>query len=522
MDFSKMTLREKIYQTFVTYPYHISKEGSIEKFFKKHPCGGVYFAPGTLADLAKEMESGAIVPTEFVGQCRDAVEYPLLVCADGARIEGHRPSAGSPALASVGDMQLAYDAGRAMGMQCNYSGVDVLMGPTIDMALSGAYCDDKRQATDDPELNERLYRSIVRGIQDEGVAAMAKHFPGQSPYYVNCHYGPSHNTQTMEEWEATNGRCYRAVFEEDCMCVMNTHYTLKAWSDRSLGGRLPIASYSEDINIGLLKGKLGFKGVLMTDALTMGGMVSDNAALDAMLAFKAGADLLLWPPMEAVDLIAEEIEKGNIPTSRLDDALARIQYLRDFLSYEGKERRYKPVDSAFVDRVYEEAVARASTVVRNELSILPLSPDKKKKILVAGCGRDENEMAPLRELVAALQRRGFEADFKEYLLTCWEDEMKKIHGGYDAVLIAYNVPVRSIEHYPDVASTTWSAHLVPREKAVFLNFGSQHLFDQYFPAAMTFVNTNTFGVNPYIVEEVVSRLCGEKEFEGHTTVKFNL
>lgn len=522
MDFSKLTLREKIYQTFVTYPYHISMEGSIEKFFKKHPCGGVYFAPGTVNDLAKEMESGAIAENEFVRKCRAAVDYPLLVCADGARIEGHRGAAGSPALASTGDMELAYNAGRAMGMLCNHSGVDVLMSPTIDMALSGGYCDDGRQATDDPDLNERLYRNIVRGLQGEGVAAMAKHFPGQSAYFVNCHYGPSHNTQTMEEWEATNGRCYRALFEEGCMCVMNTHYTLKAWSDRSVGGRLPIASYSPDINIGLLKGKLGFKGVLMTDALTMGGMASDNAVEDAMLAFKAGADLLLWPPMEAADRIAEEIENGNIPMSRLDDALSRIKALRDFLKYEGKERKYKEADPTFVDRVYEEAYARASTVVRNERGILPLSPEKQKKILVVGCGRTESEMKPLREVVNALRKRGFETDFREYLLTCWEDQMTKIHEGYDAVVICYNVPVRSIEHYPDVASTTWSAHLVPYDKAVFLNFMSQHLFDQYFPAAQTFVNTNSFGAGAYVVEEAVARLCGEKEFEGHTTVKFNL
>ena len=148
------------------------------------------------------------------------------------------------------------------------------------------------------------------------------------------------------------------------MCVMNTHYTLKAWSTECEEGRLPIASYSKDINIGLLKGKLGFKGVLMTDALTMGGMVSDNAAEDAMLAFKCGADLLLWPPMEAADLIVSEIEKGNIPMSRLDDALSRIEYLRNFLGYKGMEREYKPVDVDLVDRVYGEAFARAMTVVR--------------------------------------------------------------------------------------------------------------------------------------------------------------
>ncbi len=517
-----MTLKEKVYQTFITYPYHISKEDSIQKFFKKHPCGGVYFAPGTLKDLAKEMETGAIVPNEFVADCRAAVDYPLLVCVDGARIEGHRGDPCNIAIAGTRDMQLAYDAGRSMAMKCNHAHVDVMMSPTVDMLYNSSYCDDARQATTDPDLNAEIHRNIVRGIQDEGVAAMAKHFPGHGPYHVNCHYGPSKNPQTMAEWEATNGKAYRAVFEEGCMCVMNTHYTLKAWSDKSVGDRLPIASYSEEINMGLLKGKLGFKGVLMTDALTMGGMVTDNAAEDAMLAFKAGADLLLWPPMEAADLIVRELENGNIPMSRLEDALSRIEYLRNFLGYKGKEREYKPVDVDFVDRVYEEAYSRAITVVRNELGIIPIDKAKYKKILVAGCGRDENEMNALRHMVTAFEKRGFRVDFQEYLLTCWEDEMKKIQGPYDLVVICYNLPIRSIEHYPKTASTTWSAHLVDRNKAVFVNFGAPFLFKDYFPAAKTFVNTQGFTANDFVAEEVVARLVGEKPFTGKSVVDLNI
>ena len=56
MDFSKMTLREKVFQTFITYPYHISQVGNMKRFFEEYPCGGVYFSNGSVTDLAKEME----------------------------------------------------------------------------------------------------------------------------------------------------------------------------------------------------------------------------------------------------------------------------------------------------------------------------------------------------------------------------------------------------------------------------------------------------------------------------------
>ena len=124
-------------------------------------------------------------------------------------------------------------------------------------------------------------------------------------------------------------------------------------------------------------------------------------------------------------------------------------------------------------------------------------------------------------MVTAFEKRGFAVDFREYLLTCWEDEMKKIQGPYDLVVICYNLPIRSIEHYPQTASTTWSAHLVDRNKAVFVNFGAPYLFHDYFSGAKTFVNTQGFAVNEAIAEEAVARLVGEKPFTGKSVVNID-
>ena len=146
------------------------------------------------------------------------------------------------AIAATRNMQFAYDTGKVVGMQMNYNHVDWVLGPCIDMSLSRTNSSISTTATDDAELNSEMYSAFVRGIQDQGVAATTKHFPGIGLFHVNFHHAPSKNTQTVEEWEATYGKSYRACFESGCMCVMTSHLTLEAWSNKGDDGRWPIAT----------------------------------------------------------------------------------------------------------------------------------------------------------------------------------------------------------------------------------------------------------------------------------------
>lgn len=517
MDFSKMTLREKVFQTFITYPYHISQVGNMKRFFEEYPCGGVYFSNGSVTDLAKEMEEGAISADDFIERCRAASRFPLIVCADGTTINGGKGQAYSVSVAATRDMDLAYRVGRAVGMQQNYNHVDWVLGPCIDMPTCHVTDTISFAATDDADLNAEMYSAMVRGIQDEGVAATVKHFPGLGTHHVNFHYAPAVNTLSLDEWFDTVGKSYSTCFDEDCMCVMTSHMAFPAWSKKGDDGRYPIATYSTDITVKLLKERLGFKGAVVTDALTMGGMACGNQTEDAVQAFKSGADFLLWPPMEAGDRIVEEIEKGNIPMSRLEDALTRIQYVRDFLGYKGMEREYKEADAKFVDDVWVEALERGIACIRNDIGLLPLSPAKQKKILVIGCAKDEDDMKKIHPVVDALKKRGFEADFQEYLLTCWEDQMNAICDPYELILVCYNVPF-TVGVFPKCASTTWASHLLDKSKSMFLNFSAPHFADDYFPEAKTFVTTHA-PISVTCIEEAVARLCGEKAFEGQSPVK---
>ncbi|MBR5553933.1 MAG: hypothetical protein IKV98_08820 [Clostridia bacterium] len=519
--FENMTLKEKVYQTFITYPYHISKEGTFEKFFEKHPCGGVYFAKHAVHDLAREMESGAIAPKDFVKNCRNASKNPLIVCADGCTIDDGCNPVSATAVAATRNMEFAYNAGKTIGMQMNYNHVDWVLGPCTDMSLSRTNSSISTTATDDAELNAAMYSAYVRGIQDQGVAATVKHFPGIGLYHVNFHYAPGKNTQSVEEWEATYGKSYRACFEAGCMCVMTSHLTFEAWSNKGDDGHFPIATFSSDITIKLLKEHLGFKGAVVSDALIMGGMACGNQIEDSVQAFKSGADFLLWPPMETADRIVEEIEKGNIPMSRLEDALSRIERVRNFLNYKGKEREYAPVEKSFPEKNYKEVVDSSIALIRNKAGLIPLNPNTHKKALIIGVGRDENEMNGIKNLDEELKSRGFETEFMEGLYSCWQDQVDAIQNKFDVVIVCYNIPLMSVDYCKICFSTTWSVHLLDRDKTIFVNFKDPYFADDYFPEAKTFINTNTSGANTTIAKAVAECLVGEREFLGKSPVKLN-
>ena len=134
------------------------------------------------------------------------------------------------------------------------------------------------------------------------------------------------------------------------------------------------------------------------------------------------------------------------------------------------KREYSAADPAFVNGVHDKAVGEGMALIRNKIGLVPFTPLTHKRILIAGCGRNESEMSQLRKMAQALESRGFTVDFQEYLLTCWQDEMNALQGKYDLVIVCYNIPFTAVDCYDKCASTTWSAHLLDKSKSLFVNF----------------------------------------------------
>ena len=187
------------------------------------------------------------------------------------------------------------------------------------------------------------------------------------------------------------------------------------------------------------------------------------------------------------------------------------------MKYEGKERKYGAVDSAYVDATFRKATQKGVTLVANEEGILPLSPERHKKILVVGCAENEDKMKQLLPIVDALRARGFDADFQEYLLLAWQDQVNALQDGYDLVMVVYNCPL-TVSIHPNCASTSWSSHLLDKKKSMFLNFSSPHFADDYFPEARTFVNVHSSALS-LGMNAALACLFGEAPFEGKSPVE---
>lgn len=523
MRLKDLSLREKVYRTFIMDTSFMKGDWTLEEFFEKYPVGGLYLYKGAVRDLIEMHPGEAASRPAFIEQCRKAAKYPLVVCADGVNIgENGIEACDTEALGAANSEELAYEYGKALGMQMNYNHVDWILGPCIDMPFSRNVDTISSIMSDDPLFTAKIYRQVVRGIQDQNVAATVKHFPGIGTHHVNMHIAPGKNVLSFEEWMDTYGYTYKQMFEEDVMCTMTSHITLKSFSDKIDYGYAPIATYSKDLTMKLLKEKLGFDGVVVTDAMTMGGCSVGNQVEQAVAAFACGADFILWPPVEAGERIIEELETGRIPMERLDDAIDRIQRFLDRLGIDQEDRKEMPVDPAYVDHVFEEVIRKGITLVRNNLGNLPLDKERKKILIhlitpEAKKKGYEAKVEAAEELAAILCANGFETEMK-WNYYCFEEyKIKEEIEQYDYIIHMLDANF-NIGSFRDCFNAAWFVHLLPMEKKIFLNFSSPFFIDDYYPNEQTLLQVNSL-INKDSVKAVAAAILGEFEMTGKLQVK---
>ena len=513
-----MTLREKILKTFIVTIREINTHGGPEKFFEEYPVGGMYYAEGKRLLDENGLDVGTSTSFEKLNECKKYSKNKLLVCADEASVRGQKVDIDAQrSLGASLNLDDAYNWGKLQGMQMNDKGVDWVLGPSIDMCFDHTMY--LKAISDDPKTIGEIYRQAIRGIQDQGVMATAKHFPGLGTYFVNMHIGPGSNKLPFDEWMETYGYTYKEMFKEDVMSVMTTHTSLKSYDDEFTDGYYPIATYSKKLTTDLLKGELGFKGAVVTDALIMGGMATGDLVAETVQAFKAGADLLLWPPVEAAEAIEQAILSGEIPMSRLDDALARIERAENFRNKALAEKSYDAPDAEFVDNKLLEIAKNGMCMLRNDIDMLPLSADKYKKVLVVDV-TDEDEFSS-QMLCDELKKRGIDAEVKRDIYdvpsrVCWQADIDKLQAEYD--LVIFNVNAFFVAEWSVPHMLIWASHLFNKSKKLIVNYRTPYFAEDYFLEDPTFIEMNCTPTKE-TVEMLVKGLFGELEFTGKSLLK---
>ncbi len=519
---SSMTLREKISQTVVT----LMKKGE-----QPNPEAGAAFFFG---QIITEADDAGL--DELRGYAEDLVnrsKIPPFITSDfengcGSMVKGLTPLPYMMGVGASNSEQLAYDYGRATALEARSVGANWSFSPVSDLNMNSRNpLVNVRGMTDDASLAVRLLPQMIKGMQDTGLAACAKHFPGDGVDYRDQHIVTTVNSLPMNEWNESFRKVYEAVIAQGVNSIMMGHISLPAYKADEADCELP-ATLRKSLITDLLKGELGYEGIVVTDALNMGGFVGfyDSREDSEIESLKAGCDMLLWPGDDYVDRVEKAVEEGYIPESRIDDAVRRILTVKKKMGLFNEDYKFIKLmteeEEEFVKSVKTRASDMSITLVRDENNFFPLNKEKVKKIGIIPVVEYAPVLPEAHSIKGYFEERGFEVELYEGNLIAGIN-LQRFYERNDIVIYElFSRPFRPmgfLDYTDNRASQISQAFKMPhaREKNLVVSFGSPYFGKQYFGKAKTYVNG--YSMLSGSVEAFVRAACGEIEFTGISPVK---
>jgi beta-N-acetylhexosaminidase len=314
--------------------------------------GGIIVSIGSPLDIAAKLNA-----------LQRSSRLPLLVASDleagsAMRFTGGTAFPTNMGVGATGRELDAYEMGRITALEGRAVGIHLAFAPVADVNNNPANpIINTRSFGEDPAEVARLVAAEIRGLQEHGLLATAKHFPGHGDTGTDSHIALPVITAPWARLDSVELVPFRAAVKSGVTAIMSAHIALPGVE----GDSLRPATLAPDILTGLLRDSLGFRGLIVTDALDMGGIVSRYGAGEAaVLAFLAGADLLLQPasPREAIDALTAAVGEGRVSISRLDQSLRKVLELKRRLGL--FRRRTVPLDyiPAVVGAAAHQAIAR--------------------------------------------------------------------------------------------------------------------------------------------------------------------
>jgi beta-N-acetylhexosaminidase len=531
----RLSLREKIGQT-VILSSDIEAEtrlggGSLRTFFERYPVGGVFLGSWKFEHVDPSARSATI--RKLVEDYRTASRRPLFIQEDyeqgpGSSLEDYTNLPMLMALGATDSPSLASEYGRTLALETRSLGINWLLNPVVDVNRNFQNpVVNTRSLSDDPDRVITLASRQIEAMQGSGLISTIKHFPGDGVDFRDQHLVTTVNSLSVAEWRRTSGRVFRRLIEAGAASVMVGHISLPAYQKERLHGRALPGTLSREIVTDLLKGELGFGGVVISDALNMAGMQGYYPTpLEAQIqAFKAGIDLMLWPSLDYFDELEKRIQSGEIPMQRLDDAVSRVWALKLRFGlldagYSGSVT-YSP-EQRKASRDTARKVAEASlTLLRQADGQLPLKKDKTPRLLlvvVVPVSLAEQRLKTFAPTVEALEERGFRVDLRANL--SFYDGGVAQGGDYDRILFAFDrhthEPIGTLQLYETEALTAYTANSLPREKVVSISYGDPYVHDVMLPGVETAINA--YSDSPATQEALVRALVGEVGFPGRSPV----
>lgn len=530
-----MTLDEKLEQLFFPIGYSSHENYLQNEILNRNP-GGVMFRTGH-----KEEIYNAYSYLQKHSKIPMFLSANLEAGGDGLIIEG--TSYGKQMqIAATNDPHEAYKLGlvsckEAKAVGCNYAFAPVV---DIDMNYHNPIT-NVRTYGHDKDMVKACGLEYMKAAKECEMAVSIKHFPGDGVDEVDQHILTSVNSLSCEKWDQTYGDVYQSLIDAGALTVMIGHIAMPAYQkkfNQNHPNKLIPATLSKELLQNLLREQLHFNGMIITDASPMVGFL---CAMDRQQSIpyciEAGCDMILFNKEYDEDLkfMRDGYKKGILSEKRLDEAITRILATKAALKLHVKQREQKLVpayeDTGIIGcdkhlQWAKECADKSITLVKDTQGLLPITPQKHKRVLYEYAGNVISEKRITKYFFELMEKEGFEMipyekeqfDFSKPIKF---ESVTEFRQKYDLVIYIGNVENASnkttnrLEWYAPFGAGNnipWFVEVVP---TLFISLQNPyHLLDV--PMIKTYINS--YSNHNAVLDALVDKLTGKSPFQGMNPV----
>jgi len=440
-----LTLRERIAQLIVPMlTEHTAAPLSIADFVSTTGIGGGHLFGGSVEAIR-----------ERATEAQEAAKVPLLLTGDfeagcGPRIAEAVAWPGQMALGAAGDEALAAAMGRSIAAEATAAGYNWAFGPIVDLAAVKDYQRQVDSYGRDPQAVARLAVAQIAAMQAGGLAACAKHFPGDGFDDRDQHLMTLVNPLTAEAWQANSAVPFQAAIDAGVWSIMVSCIGLPSLDPAGGDPRNPVpALVSRPLISEVLRKRMGFEGVIVSDALNMGGVSYRHRQLERYrLALAAGNDVIIFVRNvnATLDYLQGCVEHGELDAAAIEASVRRVLSLKARLGLQDE----RVVDGPTCGKVYRALPGRADaevlaersvTLVRDTAGRVPVDLAGGTRVAVVLITNQPPERFTPDVFVSALQEGGCDVTFIR------DPQTDVIHdrvaaGEFDVVVTAFYYPVQ--------------------------------------------------------------------------------
>lgn len=527
---AELSDEEKLGQLFVPIGYS-GAPGYLDNFIHRYHIGGIMYRCGD----AKEMQ-------QTHRYLQEHSRIPLLIGANleeggtGIAVDGTCFGKQLQA-AATGDPRRAYQLGKISCAEGHAVGCNWAFAPVVDIDRNWRNpITNVRTYGSDPAFVLACGKEYLRAAKEENVLVAIKHFPGDGCDEVDQHILTSVNDLSCEDWDAAYGRIYQGLIDDGAQTVMVGHIALPAYQKRfnpRHPDKLVPATLSPELLQGLLRERLGFNGLIVTDSTCMVGFSCAMERRRAVpYAIEAGCDMFLFNKdlEEDFNFMREGLEQGVLSRARLDEAVTRILAAKASLGlHKTSAAGIVPPPSALQQlrsprhlAWAKECADRAVTLVKDTQALLPLDPKKTPKVLLEILGDFPSNERILNTFEALLTREGFRVEryVREQFETA-DFRVSHFKEQYDLVIYLGNVENASnkvtnrlnwFTFWGNGNNVPW---FVEERPVLFISLANPyHLIDV--PMIKTYINA--YSNHDTMLRAIVEKLMGRSPFLGKSPV----